>query len=56
VDDLLDGDGYAAELGAEGARELAGEVAGRAQERLEALDADTTVLAELIDGLAVRTA
>lgn len=56
VDDLLDGDGYAAELGAEGARDLAGEVARRARGLLEALDADTTVLTELVDGLAVRTA
>ena len=56
VDDLLDGDGYAVELGAEGARDLAGEVARRARGLLEALDADTTVLSELVDGLAVRTA
>ena len=56
VDDLLDGDGYAVERGAEGARDLAGEVARRARGLLEALDADTTVLSELVDGLAVRTA
>jgi geranylgeranyl diphosphate synthase, type II len=56
VDDVLDGDGYAAELGADGARRLAGDAAMRAQGRLEGIEADTTVLAELVDGLAVRTA
>jgi geranylgeranyl diphosphate synthase type II len=56
VDDVLDGDGYAVELGADGARRLALDTAGRANARLDALDADTTVLAELVDGLAVRTA
>jgi hypothetical protein len=56
VDDALDGDGYAAELGPDGARRLAGEAAQRAHERLGGLDADTAVLAELVDGLAVRTA
>ena len=56
VDDLLDGDGYATELGEDGAREVAVAAARRAHERLEAIDADTSVLAELVDGLAVRTA
>ena len=56
VDDVLDGDGYAAELGAEAARQLAADAAERAHERLGTLDADTAVLAELVDGLAVRTA
>ena len=56
VDDVLDGDGYAAELGADGARRLARDAAHRARARLDALDADTTVLEELVDGLAVRTA
>jgi geranylgeranyl diphosphate synthase type II len=55
IDDVLDGDGYAAELGADGARRLALDTAGRARERLQGLDADTTVLEELVDGLAVRT-
>ena len=55
VDDVLDGDGYAAELGADGARRLAGDAASRAHGRREGLEADTTVLAELVDGLAVRT-
>jgi geranylgeranyl diphosphate synthase type II len=56
VDDVLDGDGYAIELGTDGARRLALDTAGRAHDRLAALDADTTVLEELVDGLAVRTA
>jgi geranylgeranyl diphosphate synthase type II len=56
VDDLLDGDGYALEVGEEGARRLADEAAARAQERLAEIDADTAVLAEIVEGLAVRTA
>ena len=56
VDDVLDGDGYAAELGTDGARRLAGDAATRAHARLERVEADTSVLAELVDGLAVRTA
>jgi geranylgeranyl pyrophosphate synthase len=56
VDDVLDGDGYAERLGANGARVLAAEVATRTRSRLAAIDADTTVLAEIVDGLAVRTA
>ena len=55
VDDILDGDGFAARLGNEGARELADGAAERAHERLAGLSADTTVLAELVDGLAART-
>ena len=56
VDDLLDGDGYAAAHGVEAARRLADEAAGRAHDRLEAIPADTTVLAEIVAGLAARTA
>ncbi len=56
VDDLLDGDGYAERHGAEAARALADEAAARAQERLDSVDADTSVLAELVDSLAARTA
>ena len=55
VDDVIDGDGYAIELGEGGARELAASAARRAHERLGAIDAETTVLAEIVDGLAVRT-
>ena len=56
VDDLLDGDGYAAAHGRDAARALADESAARAAERLEAIPADTSVLAEIVAGLAARTA
>jgi geranylgeranyl diphosphate synthase type II len=56
VDDLLDGDGYALEVGEEGARRLAEEAAERALARLAEIDADTDVLAQIVGGLAVRTA
>ena len=55
VDDLLDGDGYVLEVGEDGARRLADEAAERAQARLAEIDADTDVLAEIVDGLAART-
>ena len=56
VDDLLDGDGYVAARGPEEARRLADDAAVRAQSRLEAIPADTAVLAEIVAGLAARTA
>jgi geranylgeranyl diphosphate synthase, type II len=55
VDDLLDGDGFAARLGPEGARQLADDAAERARARLEAIPADTSTLVALVDELAVRT-
>ena len=55
VDDDLDRDGFAAELGTNGARRLADDVAARARARLADLPVDTTVLQELVDELAVRT-
>jgi geranylgeranyl diphosphate synthase type II len=55
IDDILDDDGFAKRLGAEGARRLADESAERARERLAALSANTAVLRELVEGLAVRT-
>jgi geranylgeranyl diphosphate synthase, type II len=55
VDDLLDGDGFAARLGDDGARALADEAAERAQARLIDVPADTEVLADLVDALAART-
>jgi geranylgeranyl diphosphate synthase type II len=55
VDDILDGDGYVEDVGEDGARRLAGEAAERAQARLADIDADTTVLAEIVEGLASRT-
>jgi len=55
VDDILDGDGYVLTQGAEGARELADTATGRAQARLAELDADTSVLAEIVASLSART-
>ncbi len=55
VDDVLDGDGYAERLGAEGARRLADEAAERARARLDEIEADTDTLAAIVDELAVRT-
>lgn len=56
VDDVLDGDGYAARLGADAARGLAHDAAVRAQSALETIEADTSVLHAIVDGLVVRTA
>ena len=55
VDDILDGDGYVLEVGECGARGLADAAAERAQARLAEIDADTTVLGEIVAGLAART-
>ena len=55
VDDLLDGDGYVERLGVDGAGQLALESAARARAELDRVDADTSVLRELVDALAVRT-
>lgn len=56
VDDVLDGDGYAALLGVAAARDLAREAAERARRALDAIPADTSILRAVVDGLAVRTA
>jgi geranylgeranyl diphosphate synthase type II len=56
IDDILDGDGFADRLGIEAARELADSAAARTRERLVAIPADTSVLRELVESLAVRTA
>jgi geranylgeranyl diphosphate synthase type II len=55
VDDILDGDGLAALYGVEEARALADAAAERAQARLAAIPADTSVLSEIVAGLAART-
>jgi geranylgeranyl diphosphate synthase type II len=55
VDDILDGDGYVVVHGADGARRLADEAADNARARLAEVDAETSVLREIVDGLAVRT-
>jgi geranylgeranyl diphosphate synthase type II len=56
VDDILDGDGYVVTHGVDGARALADQAADRARARLAVVDADTSVLREIVDSLAVRTA
>ena len=55
VDDILDADGYVLARGPEGARRLADEAAERARSRLGEVDADTIVLRDVVDSLAVRT-
>ena len=55
VDDILDGDGYVVERGVDGARRLADEAAERCRARLAEVGADTSVLREIVDSLAVRT-
>src|SRR2546421_10747484 len=55
VDDILDGDGYVLSHGANGARRLADEAAGRAHAQLAEVPADTSVLGEIVAGLAART-
>ena len=55
VDDILDGDGYVRTHGADGARALADQAAGRARARLADVPADTSVLEDIVDGLATRT-
>ena len=56
IDDVLDGDGFVLQVGEDGARRLADEAAERAHARLAEIEADTTVLAAIVDELAVRTA
>jgi len=56
VDDVLDEDGVASELGADHARRLAGELEGRARGRLDEIPADTSLLDELVSGLKRRVA
>ena len=55
VDDILDADGYVLEEGEEAARTRANRAAERALALLLEVPADTTVLAEIVSGLAVRT-
>jgi geranylgeranyl diphosphate synthase type II len=55
VDDILDGDGYVVTRGVDGARTLADDAAAQARARLAEVDADTSVLREIVDSLAVRT-
>jgi geranylgeranyl diphosphate synthase type II len=55
VDDLLDGDGLAARLGADGARAVADGAAERAHASLAEINAETAVLSDLVAGLLTRT-
>jgi geranylgeranyl diphosphate synthase type II len=55
VDDILDGDGFVLTHGDDGARRLADDAAARARAALDQVDADTSVLAGVVDDLAVRT-
>src|SRR5207249_576266 len=54
VDDLLDEDGLAAELGLERTHALADEIEQRARAQLAEIPADTSVLDELVSGLKSR--
>ena len=55
VDDMLDEDGLAAELGTAGAHDLAAEIEERARAHLAEIPADTLVLDELLSGLKKRS-
>ena len=54
VDDLLDGDGLVRERGRPATLELATAKEALARAKLDAIDADTSVLAGLVDELAAR--
>jgi geranylgeranyl diphosphate synthase, type II len=56
VDDIVDADGIVAARGPEAAHSLAVEAEKRARGALEEIDADTSVLAELVSGLSARSA
>jgi farnesyl diphosphate synthase len=56
VDDVLDEDGLAAQLGIERTHELAEEIETRARARLAEIPADTSLLDELVSGLKRRAA
>jgi geranylgeranyl diphosphate synthase type II len=56
VDDILDGDGVVLDVGVDDARRQVDEVVERTHARLAAIDADTVVLRDIVDGLASRTA
>jgi geranylgeranyl pyrophosphate synthase len=56
VDDILDSDGFVQSEGVDAARARANRSAERALALLLEIPADTSVLAEIVQGLAVRTA
>ena len=55
VDDILDSDGFVESEGVDAARARANRSAERAHALLLEIPADTSVLAEIVQGLAVRT-
>ena len=55
IDDILDGDGFAARLAVDEVEHLADDTATAARAQLESIPADTTVLAELVDAMTFRT-
>ncbi|MFL5917988.1 MAG: polyprenyl synthetase family protein [Gaiellaceae bacterium] len=55
VDDILDGDGYVVTHGEDGARRLADDAAAAARKRLVHVPAETSVLEDIVAGLATRT-
>jgi geranylgeranyl pyrophosphate synthase len=56
VDDVIDGDGLAAELGRSEAQGLVDEIGARARAHLDEIPADTSLLDELLSGLKRRAA
>ena len=56
VDDVLDEDGLAEQLGIERTHELTDEIEQRARARLAEIPADTSLLDELVSGLKRRAA
>jgi geranylgeranyl diphosphate synthase type II len=56
VDDIIDGDGVVEQRGPGAARRLAEDVEARARSALDEIDADTSVLVELLSGLSGRAA
>jgi geranylgeranyl diphosphate synthase type II len=56
VDDVLDGDGLAAELGPDRAHRVADEIEGRARGHLDEIPTDTSLLDALLSGLKSRAA
>jgi geranylgeranyl diphosphate synthase type II len=54
VDDVIDGDGFVLERGADGARALAAQTEDRARAQLAEIPADTSRLDELVSGLSTR--
>ena len=56
VDDIADADGIVEARGLDAAHSLALQAETRARDALEEIDADTSVLAELVSGLSARSA